>query len=140
MLQHRGPALSGLRRSLAAACLALLALVMQFVATTDHLAIQAAAVGGIDFDQIGLLSLCHQSDETQPPRNEDGLPKKTLSPCIVCQVAQIAGHGMAPLPPVHIPPVKPNRSQALAESDTGIISKLLLRYGVTRGPPSSFLA
>jgi len=139
MLQQ-GPALSGLRCSLAAACLALLALVMQIGATTDHLAMQAAAVGGLDLDRIGLLSLCHQSDEALPPSTEDGLPKKTLSPCIVCQVAQIAGHGMAPLPPVHIPPLKPNRSPALAESDTGIISKLLLRYGVTRGPPSSFLA
>ena len=132
--------MSGLRRSLAAACLALLALVVQVVATTDHLAMQAAAVGGLDLDQIGLLSLCHQSDETQSPQNDDGLPKKTLSPCIVCQAAQVAGHGMAPSPPVHIPPVAPNRPPALAESDTGIISKLLLRYGVTRGPPSSFLA
>ena|GEM_PF-5281062 len=132
--------MSGLRRSLAAACLALLALAMQVAATTDHLAMQAAAVGGLDLDQIGLLSLCHPSDETLPSRNEDGPPNKTLSPCIVCQAAQVAGHGMAPLPPVHIPPVEPNRPPALAESDTGIIARLLLRYGVTRGPPSSFFA
>ncbi|MBI5263508.1 MAG: hypothetical protein HY852_16990 [Bradyrhizobium sp.] len=134
--------MSALRRSLAAACLALLALVMQVAATASHLAMQAATVGEptLALDQIGLLSLCIQGDEALPPHDEGGLPKKTVSPCVVCQAVKVAAHGMAPLPPVHIPPVEPTRAPTLAEVDRGIISRLLLRYGVTRGPPSSFFA
>ena len=138
MHRLRRPALSCLRRNVAAVCLALLALVVQIAAVTDHLALQALSAGGsrADLDQIGLLYICHRGDTSVPPDSGDGQSDDAWSPCIVCQAFKVVAHGTVPSPPAHELPSEPIRIAAEATAASDVLAELTLRYGVARGPPS----
>lgn len=138
MSRQPATALPRLRRSFAAVWLAMLAISLQLGMTTIHLAAQAATAAGplFDLDRLGILYLCHPSDEALPS-DIDRTPVDRSSPCVLCAGFAAAGHAVAPGQPPDLGPsdrilAAPIASDIVLHVD----SRPLLRYGVTRGPPS----
>jgi hypothetical protein len=136
MIARAPSALTRLRRNRDAVVLAALALFMQLVAITAHLAMEATDFGGARFEveTVGLLVLCHESEEVLPS-GDPAAPHHVPAPCMICQTAQIAGTGVLPIltiladpaPRADLPTVVPRRL---------VGAPSFVRFGVNRGPPS----
>lgn len=132
----RAKILAILRRSRAAAGFALVAAYLQAAAIAGSLAMQATQANGLPADLRGVVALylCHSGDAAAS--DDESPPTKPSSHCVICQTAQIAGHGVLPVVQADPLPFDLPRVLVIAVPAERLPDPLLPGSGTARGPPS----
>ena len=133
LAQAAGRVMHRLRHSRLAAVVAVLLLVLQVVATADHLGSLAFAAGSGQAGAGGFLDLCRSPRPAGAP--SDATQPDAPAVCPACAIAASAAGGIVSLTPLLLTPVS---FAVVAPAPIGVDladPKPFTRYGATRGPP-----
>lgn len=122
-----------LRRSRLTAFVSALLILLQVVATADHLSASAYAAGSGQAGAGGFLDLCRSPRPAGAP--VDANQPETPAVCPACAIAASAAGGCVALTSPLVTPVSFAVVAPLAVVDDLADPRPFTRYGATRGPP-----